>query len=86
MAGAESRQAADAQGADRSVPRCIVLAAFFVEGMCAGRLGDCDSLDQPVGLDDKAPEFSWVLKAVDPKAHGLTQSAYRIMVASTAEL
>ena len=45
-----------------------------------------DSLDHPVGLDDKAPEFSWVLKAVDPKAHGLTQSAYRIMVASTAEL
>jgi len=37
----------------------------------------------PQGIDVTDPRLSWVLAAVDPKARGLRQSAYRVIVAST---
>ena len=43
----------------------------------------CDSLINPLGIDAKAPEFSWELQ--DARA-GARQTAYRIEVASTAAL
>ena len=45
-----------------------------------------DMLDHPIGLSDSDPQFSWTLKAGNPQAHNLSQSAYRIAVASSSEL
>jgi alpha-L-rhamnosidase len=42
-----------------------------------------DNLPNPLGIDDPAPSFSWLLR--DP-AHGAKQTAYQIDVASTAAL
>lgn len=42
-----------------------------------------DNLDQPLGIDDATPRFSWELS--DP-AHGARQTAYRVLVASRPEL
>jgi alpha-L-rhamnosidase len=43
-----------------------------------------ESLKNPIGLDTAVPRFSWKLKAVDTKAHNLSQSAYHVIVASSA--
>ena len=45
-----------------------------------------DALVEPVGLDSVRPEFSWTLKAADPKKRNLAQSGYRVLVASSAAL
>jgi alpha-L-rhamnosidase len=37
----------------------------------------------PQGIDVTDPRLSWVLMAADPKARGLRQSAYRVIVASS---
>src|SRR5271157_2994546 len=37
----------------------------------------------PQGIDVTDPRLSWVLTAADPKARGLRQTAYRVIVAST---
>ena len=42
-----------------------------------------DNLTRPLGIDDQAPHFSWQL--ADP-ARGARQTAYRVQVASQAEL
>jgi alpha-L-rhamnosidase len=42
-----------------------------------------DNLENPLGIDDPSPSFSWHLR--DP-ARGAQQSAYRVMVASRTEL
>jgi alpha-L-rhamnosidase len=42
-----------------------------------------DNLKTPLGIDDPAPRFSWQLQ--DP-SHGAKQTAYEVLVASTAEL
>ncbi len=42
-----------------------------------------DNLVTPLGIDDRAPRFSWQLQ--DP-AHGALQTAYRIQVASSPEV
>lgn len=43
----------------------------------------CEYLVNPLGIDARAPRLSWKLQAVDPKARGLMQSAYQIVVATT---
>ncbi len=43
-------------------------------------------LAQPKGIDEPRPRFGWVLKAVDKKAFGQAQTAYRVLVASTDKL
>ncbi|MFD0679226.1 MULTISPECIES: family 78 glycoside hydrolase catalytic domain [unclassified Paenibacillus] len=42
-----------------------------------------ESLDQPLGLETKQPRFSWLL---DSEEQAQQQSAYRILVASNADL
>ena len=42
-----------------------------------------DDLENPLGIDDPAPQFSWQLR---DSAHGARQTAYSIEVASTSEL
>ncbi len=42
-----------------------------------------DFLTRPVGLDSKNPHFSWTLKPANPAARNLSQSAYRILLATS---
>ncbi len=42
-------------------------------------------LENPVGVDDRHPEFAWTLSAVDPSARNLSQAAYQVLVASSPE-
>ena len=46
----------------------------------------CEYLINPLGIDVGAPRLSWKLQAVDPKARGLMQSAYQILVAPSEAL
>jgi alpha-L-rhamnosidase len=43
----------------------------------------CEYLVNPLGIDARQPRLSWKLKAEQPEAQGLSQSAYRILVASS---
>ena len=45
-----------------------------------------DSLNNPIGLESKTPEFSWTLRASDPQVRSTFQTAYRIVVASSRSL
>lgn len=38
----------------------------------------------PMGLSETSPRLSWILEARNPAARGLGQTAYRVLVASTA--
>ena len=40
--------------------------------------------DNPLGIDVTAPRFSWLVTPSHPKARGLRQTAYRILVATSA--
>jgi alpha-L-rhamnosidase len=46
----------------------------------------CDFRVDPLGVDSASPRLSWQVAAVDPDARGLSQTAYRILVASSPEL
>ena len=46
----------------------------------------CEYLVDPVGVDAEVPRFSWKPMAGDPKAVGVTQTGYRILVASSPSL
>jgi hypothetical protein len=39
-----------------------------------------------MGIDSKNPRLDWILQSSDPASRGLTQTAYQILVASSAEL
>ena len=43
----------------------------------------CEYRVNPQGIDATEPRLSWVLTPVNPKARGLRQTAYRILVASS---
>jgi alpha-L-rhamnosidase len=43
----------------------------------------CEYRVNPSGVDTTEPRLSWVLSPLDPKARGLRQTAYRILVASS---
>lgn len=45
----------------------------------------CEYLKDPLGIDVPRPRLSWVLAARDPRQRGQRQTAYQILVASTAE-
>ena len=45
----------------------------------------CEYLANPLGIDVARPRLSWVLEAIHPGDRGLKQSAYRILVASSAQ-
>lgn len=40
----------------------------------------CEYLENPLGLDEKNPRFSWILKAKKSSEFGQAQTAYRILV------
>ncbi len=39
----------------------------------------CEYRNNPLGIDIVKPRLSWVLNPLDPKARGLSQSAYRVI-------
>ncbi len=45
----------------------------------------CEYLTSPLAVSTTSPRLSWVLQAADPAQRGLRQTAYQILVASTAE-
>jgi alpha-L-rhamnosidase len=45
----------------------------------------CEYRANPQGIDITEPRLSWTLAAINPKARGLHQSAYRIVVGSTPQ-
>ena len=68
---------------------CRVLAGVLVatSAMAIGQAGpvhlQVDNLDQPLGIDDGTPRFSWQL---EDGTRGARQTAYRVLVATRAEL
>lgn len=66
---------------------CLILAATLVQ---AASLKPVDLRTEyrknPLGIDEMQPRLSWKLEAADPKARNLRQSAYRIIVSSSAAL
>ncbi|MGO9262250.1 MAG: family 78 glycoside hydrolase catalytic domain [Bryobacteraceae bacterium] len=45
----------------------------------------CEYRVNPAGIDAAEPRLSWVLAPANPKARGLRQTAYRVLVASTGQ-
>ena len=46
----------------------------------------CESQDNPIAVERARPVLGWWLKAADPAARNLTQTAYQIVVASSPQL
>lgn len=46
----------------------------------------CEYLENPLSVDVVAPRLSWELAPVEASARGLSQSAWQVLVASSAEL
>ena len=61
----------------------IVAATMFGAASVRPQQLRCEYRVNPQGIDTTEPRFSWVLTPVTPKARGLRQSAYRILVASS---
>jgi len=45
----------------------------------------CEYRVNPIGMDVRRPRLSWRLHSTDPSATGLRQTAWRILIASTAD-
>ena len=61
------------------------LGGDSVVGIVPTRL-QCDFRAEPLGVDSRHPQLEWILEAIDPRAHGLAQSAYQILAASSPML
>lgn len=46
----------------------------------------CDSKSSPLAINDAHPEFSWQLSAATPLLRNVRQTAYRVLVASSADI
>ena len=46
----------------------------------------CESLSEPLAIDRQRPSLSWKVRAATPGLKGLSQSAYRVLVASDKAL
>lgn len=55
------------------------------EGTIAPKDLRCEYLVNPLGIDAKIPRLSWTLDATKPELRGRMQTAYQILVASSAE-
>lgn len=75
---------------EKTVSIVLILSGLFVLSGCAGNRGidlqvtalRCEYLTEPRGIDETSPRLSWELTA---PSRGQAQTAYRILVASTAE-
>ena len=55
------------------VVSCSTRSSLEVDGL------QCENLNEPLGIDNTSPHFSWVLNS---KEQGAEQTAYQILVAS----
>ncbi|MCF7976274.1 MAG: family 78 glycoside hydrolase catalytic domain [Phycisphaerae bacterium] len=46
----------------------------------------CEGRENPWGVDSRQPRLSWILKAHNPGTRGVTQTAYRVLAASSLDL
>lgn len=74
------------RGFIRSV--ALVILLVFCLGLNAASLISvqnmkCEYLDEPMGLDELNPRFSWTLAATDTHVYGVRQTEYRVLVAKT---
>ena len=60
-------------------------SAFAAEGLMPPTDLRCEYRRNPLGIDTLKPRLRWALEASDPKARGLRQAAYQILVASSEE-
>jgi alpha-L-rhamnosidase len=60
------------------------LMALAAHGLQVGELR-CESLKDPDGIDVFTPRLSWIMEP-EPQIRGLKQTAYEVMVASSAQL
>ena len=67
---------------------CFALTALTAHGACSliPMRVRCEYRVDPRGIDAPAPRLDWLLQPVDPAAHGLTQSAYEVVAASSPAL
>lgn len=61
----------------------FALTAAAAESAIAPDDLTCERLDDPLGIDAAAPRLSWVNEAADDSSRDLSQSAYRILAASS---
>lgn len=65
---------------------CFLIVCLLVASTCAADLTPvhlrCEYLENPIGIDITKPRLSWRLVS---DARGQTQSAYRVLVASSSE-
>lgn len=59
--------------------------AKFAPSLIVGDLR-CEYQKNPIGLESKLPRFGWIIEAQSRQTHGMAQSAYRILVASSPRL
>lgn len=73
--------------------RLIMLAILILIASCSAIAGPsalrpadlgCERMTNPLGVDQVGPHLSWVCEATDPASRGLRQTAYQILVASSA--
>ncbi len=63
---------------------CLLLtASLWAAAGLEPRQLRCEYRDNPEGIDTLAPRLSWIPAAADAAARGLSQKAYRVLVAST---
>ena len=63
----------------------MLVSQSLIAGIFATNL-QCGYWSNPLGVDDANPRLSWQLQATGPGQRGLSQSACRILVASTTNL
>ncbi len=70
----------------RGSKNAVLMAAVIMAGSCAAGIHParlrCEHRDDPLGIDAGRPRLSWI---VTSEERGCVQSAYRIIVASSAE-
>ena len=66
-----------------SVAACVSFTVSAKKASIIPQQLRCEYLDNPAGLDELKPRFSWTLKASDTLAYGQRQTAYRVLVSSS---
>jgi alpha-L-rhamnosidase len=74
------------------VPYCVAIALLLTASTCpafaAARAEQlrCEYRVNPLGVDAPAPRLSWIMVTADGNQRGVQQTAYRVLVSSSAAL
>ncbi|MCC7496249.1 MAG: family 78 glycoside hydrolase catalytic domain [Bryobacterales bacterium] len=66
-------------------PLLLIAASLNARSLIPVHL-QCEGQDNPIAVETARPRLSWKLRAAEPGARNLAQSAYQILVASTKEM